>query len=138
MSTDDVNDSIERPREDRKPDARPSGWHAVNTGHLVMGTAFVGLVIVWALLTSDTVQFDNARWILPLPWLAAGALGLLATVLRGRRQHDTPAWVEHVANYGNIGHHGHHGDKHGWRHGGGPAHMKGWLHGSSDDKDRQD
>lgn len=123
MSTDDVFDPIERPREDRKPPARPSGWHAVNTGHLVMGTAFVGLVIVWALLISDTVQLDNARWILPLPWLVAGALGLLAAVLRGPRQHETPAWVEHVGNYGHLGSH----------HGGGPAHMKGWLHGSSDD-----
>lgn len=134
MSTDDVFDPIERPREDRKPPARPSGRHPVNTGHLVMGTAFVGLVIVWALLISDTVQLDNARWILPLPWLVAGALGLLAAVLRGPRQHETPAWVEHIGNYGHLG--SHHGD--------GPAHMRGWLHRSagdslddSGDKDRQ-
>lgn len=101
MST-DVNDSIERPREDRKAPARPSGWHAVNVGHLVMGTAFVGLVIVWALLTSDTVQLEDARWILPLPWLVGGALGLAATVLRGPRQHPYS------------------------------ARMQGWLHDSSD------
>lgn len=134
MSTDDTLDPIERPREERAADARPSGWHQVNTGHLVMGTAFVGLVIVWALLTSDAVQLDNARWILPLPWLVAGALGLVATVLRGPRQHPAAAWMQHT---GHGGPHGHPG----WRHGGGPAHMKGWLHDSSDDssadKDRQ-
>ena len=74
----------ERPREDARPAKTPTGRHPVNTGHLVMGVAFVGLVIVWALLTSDAVQLDNARWILPLPWLAAGAAGLVATLLRGR------------------------------------------------------
>lgn len=102
MSTDDTVDPIERPHEER---ARPSGWHQVNTGHLVMGTAFVGLVIVWALLTSDTVQLENARWILPLPWLVAGALGLVATVLRGSR-HNPHA-----------------------------ARMKGWIHNSPDSRD---
>lgn len=135
MSTDDAIESIERPREERQPDDRPSGWHQVNVGHLVMGTAFVGLVVVWALLTSDTVQLDNARWILPLPWLVAGALGLVATLLRGPRQHDAAAWMQHAGPHGHPG----------WRHGGGPAHMKGWLHGAPDDtsgdtsgdKDRQ-
>lgn len=75
------------------PPARPtrstrSGWHPVNTGHLVMGVAFVGLVAVWALVASDTVRLADAGWILSLPWLAAGAAGLIATVLRGRRHPD--------------------------------------------------
>ena len=82
MSTYDTEP--ERPREDARSAHPPTGRHPVNTGHLVMGVAFVGLVIVWALLTSDAVQLDNARWILPLPWLAAGAAGLVATLLRGR------------------------------------------------------
>ncbi|KRA38323.1 MULTISPECIES: hypothetical protein [unclassified Nocardioides] len=127
MSTDDTLDPIERPREERPADARPSGWHQVNTGHLVMGTAFVGLVIVWALLTSDTVQLENSGWILPLPWLVGGGLGLVATMLRGPRHHAAKAaWMQHYAD-------------HGYQHGGGPAHMKGWLHDPSDkgDKNRQ-
>jgi hypothetical protein len=62
--------------------AAPSGWHPVNIGHLVMGTAFVGLLVVWALTSSDAVELNDAHWLLPLPWLLAGLVGLAATVLR--------------------------------------------------------
>jgi hypothetical protein len=51
-----------------------------------MGTAFVGLVVVWALISSDTVELDEAHWLLPLPWLVAGVVGLVATVLRSARR----------------------------------------------------
>lgn len=74
--------------EGATPEQRPRGTHPVNVGHLVMGLAFVGLVVVWALLTSDTVQLEDARWILPLPWLIGGAAGLVATVLRGPRRRE--------------------------------------------------
>lgn len=87
----------ERPREERVTDrsgtqaARRSGWHPVNVGHLVMGVAFLGLVVVWGLVTSDTVQLHESGWVLGLPWLVAGALGLLASVVRGTRDHaNTP------------------------------------------------
>ncbi len=80
----------ETPLEERTRPA--SGRHPVNIGHLVMGTAFVGLVTVWALVSSDAVELENARWLLPLPWLVAGLVGLAATVLRnvGRRQGPRP------------------------------------------------
>ncbi|GAA3667832.1 hypothetical protein GCM10022237_29620 [Nocardioides ginsengisoli] len=82
MSTfDDTTAFAEQP----PPPRRRSGIHPVNTGHLVMGVALSGLVVVWALLSSDTVQLDNARWILPLPWLVGGAVGVIASLLRGRR-----------------------------------------------------
>ncbi|MFC5727660.1 MULTISPECIES: hypothetical protein [Nocardioides] len=82
MSTyDDLGPEL--PREARPADPP---WHPVNVGHLVMGVAFLGLAAVWALLASDTVQLENARWLLPMPWLVAGALGLATTVLRGRRR----------------------------------------------------
>ena len=70
--------TTEIPREERSADAesaRRSGWHRVNTGHLVMGVAFTGLLVVWALATSDTVQIEENGWIMGLPWLAAGAAG---------------------------------------------------------------
>ena len=74
---------------------RATGWHSVNVGHLVMGTAFVGLVIVWALISSDTVELVDAHWLLPLPWLVAGVVGLAATVLRnvGRRPGKMSGWI---------------------------------------------
>ncbi len=74
----------ESPLEERPPEDR--GWHPVNVGHLVMGTAFVGLAVVWALISSDTVDLDDARWLLPFPWLVAGLVGLAATVLRNVRR----------------------------------------------------
>ena len=72
----------------------PSGFHSVNVGHLVMGTAFVGLVVVWALVSSDTVELRDAHWLLPLPWLVAGVVGLVATVVRnaGRRTGKMSGW----------------------------------------------
>lgn len=82
------DETTELPREDRADRAtgdRRTGRHPVNTGHLVMGVAFLGLVVVWALLISDTVRLADARWLLPLPWLVGGAAGLLATLFRGRQ-----------------------------------------------------
>lgn len=83
----------EIPIEDRTEPA--SGWHSVNVGHLVMGTAFVGLFTVWALISSDTVDMVDAHWLLPLPWLVAGVVGLAATVLRnaGRRRGKMSGWT---------------------------------------------
>lgn len=73
----------------------PSAFHPVNVGHLVMGTAFVGLVVVWALVSSDTVELRDAHWLLPLPWLVAGVVGLAATVLRSatRRTGKMSGWT---------------------------------------------
>lgn len=67
-------------------DRAARGRHPTNLAHLVMGTAFVGLFAVWALISSDAVELEDARWLLPLPWLVAGVVGLAATVLRGVRQ----------------------------------------------------
>ena len=62
-----------------------SGFHRVGVGHLVMGTAFLGLSVVWLLVAGlDVVDLRDAHWLLPLPWLVAGAVGLAATTLRGR------------------------------------------------------
>ncbi|MBM7518983.1 hypothetical protein [Nocardioides nitrophenolicus] len=87
--------TTELPREERPADgARRTGRHRVNTGHLVMGVAFTGLVIVWALAISDRVQLQHNGWIMGLPWLAAGAAGLVASVLRGR--HPDPSADQHA------------------------------------------
>jgi hypothetical protein len=89
MSTYDEH-TAEMSPEERPAGERRSGRHRVNTGHLVMGVAFTGLLVVWALATSDTVQIEENGWIMGLPWLAAGAAGLIASVLRGRH-HDQGA-----------------------------------------------
>jgi hypothetical protein len=61
------------------------GRHPVNITQLVMGVAFAGMLLIWALVAGDVVGRGDYRWLLPVPWLAAGAAGLAATVLPSRR-----------------------------------------------------
>ena len=65
-----------------------AGAHPVNILHLVFGVAFLGLVVTWALIESGTVGTHGLRWLLPIPWVAAGLAGLVATAprLRGTRE----------------------------------------------------
>jgi hypothetical protein len=65
-----------------------SGRHPVNVGHLVMGIALVGLTVIWALLESGTASASDLRWLLPVPWVAAGLVGLVATAPRLRGSRD--------------------------------------------------
>jgi hypothetical protein len=63
------------------------GWrHPVNVGHLVMGIAFAGMVLVWALVAGDVVDDGDIRWLLPIPWVGAGAAGLVAMAIAARRR----------------------------------------------------
>ena len=64
---------------------KSSGRHPVNITQLVLGVAFAGMVLVWALVQGDVVESGELRWLMPIPWIAAGAAGLAATVLPGRR-----------------------------------------------------
>jgi hypothetical protein len=66
---------------------RPSGRHPVNIGHLVMGLAFLGIIAIWALVESDTVTGADVRWLLPIPWVVAGAVGLTVTAVTGSRRY---------------------------------------------------
>lgn len=79
-------------RPDEQPGAatsRPPAdeWvHPVNIGHLVLGIAFLGIVLVWALVVGDAVTGDDVRWLWPIPWVAAGGAGLVAIVVSARRR----------------------------------------------------
>jgi hypothetical protein len=74
---------------------RESGRHPVNVGHLVMGVALLGLVTVWALIVGDVVEGEDVRWLLPAPWVLAGAAGLIALAVGGHRGYETrqTGWV---------------------------------------------
>jgi len=64
-----------------------ASWrHQVNVGHLVMGLAFLGLVLVWALVAGGAVANDDVEWLLPVPWVLAGGAGLVAMVVSARRR----------------------------------------------------
>lgn len=64
-----------------------SGWHRVSVGHLVMGLAFLCFVGAWALVQADVVTGDEIRWLLPIPWLVAGAVGLVTVAVSSARRH---------------------------------------------------
>jgi hypothetical protein len=66
---------------------RASGRHPVNIGHLVMGLVFLGMVAIWALVQTDTVTGHDVRWLLPIPWVVAGAVGLAVTAVTGSRRY---------------------------------------------------
>lgn len=69
-------------------DAAPrSGLHPVNVGHLVMGLVFLCIVGAWALVQTDRVTGSDLRWLLPLPWVVGGAVGLAAAAVSGVRRH---------------------------------------------------
>lgn len=63
-----------------------SGRHPVNIVHLVMGLIFLGLLAVWSVVQSEVFSAADLRWLLPLPLLVAGAAGLTAVGLSGRRR----------------------------------------------------
>lgn len=60
--------------------------HPLNVGHLVMGIAFAGMVLVWALVAGDVAGEDDLAWLMPIPWVSAGAAGLVAMALGARRR----------------------------------------------------
>jgi hypothetical protein len=68
---------------------RRSGSHPVNVGQLAMGLVFLVAVGVWALIQTDTVTGDDIRWLLPLPWVIGGGIGLFAAAISSVRRHGT-------------------------------------------------
>lgn len=65
-----------------------AGRHAVNIGHLVMGLAFLGLAAIWALHAAGWVDSGDVHWLLPVPWVVAGAVGLVATTVSGAARRE--------------------------------------------------
>jgi hypothetical protein len=79
--------SVIPPLPEEARETQPTGGrHPVNIGHLVMGLAFTGLLVVWALFVSDVVPDDDIRWLLPVPWLIGGGVGLVAAITSQARQ----------------------------------------------------
>ena len=63
-----------------------SNRHPVHIGHLVMGLAFLCIVGAWGLVETGAVSGHDIRWLLPIPWLVAGAAGLAAVAISSLRK----------------------------------------------------
>jgi hypothetical protein len=74
---------------------RITGRHPVSIGHLVMGLVFLCIVGIWALVQTDVADGDDLRWLLPIPWVVAGAVGLAVTAITGQRRYAVrqTGWV---------------------------------------------
>lgn len=64
--------------------------HPLNVSYLVVGLVFLGLAGSWALRASGAVDTTEARWLMPLILVLAGAIGLIAFAAKGlsRSRHD--------------------------------------------------
>ena len=72
----------------------------LNVSYLVMGLVFLGISGTWALVVSGAVDIDWTGYLLPLTLVAAGAVGLAASAVRGlgrRRQGTGEAPADHDA-----------------------------------------
>ncbi len=67
---------------------RNPGRHPVNVAHLVAGLLFLGLLGVWALFESGAVADNDLRWLLPVPWVLAGVVGLVVATVVSRRDRE--------------------------------------------------
>lgn len=87
--SDEILDLGPEPQPEPQPEGEaPAGLHPVNVLHLVLGVAFLGLVAIWALVQSGAASASDLRWLLPLPWVVAGAAGLVAAAPRMRGARD--------------------------------------------------
>lgn len=73
----------------QNPDG-PTPDRTVKVPHLVMALLFGGIVALWALVASRSVGTDEVAFLAPGVLVAAGVLGLLASVLSGRNRRRRP------------------------------------------------
>ncbi len=64
--------------------------HATDIISLVFGTIFAGFTVVWLLVVTDLIAWDDARVAGPVTLIAAGAVGLVAALRPLRESDDDP------------------------------------------------
>jgi hypothetical protein len=67
--------------------------HPLNVSYLVLGLAFLGIAGSWVLHQQGVIGSNDVEWLLPLTLVVAGAIGLVAFMVRGlgSRRTDQPA-----------------------------------------------
>jgi hypothetical protein len=90
MSTDFDTDNDTEPGS-----TRASGRHPVSIGHLVMGLVFACFLVLWAVVQFTDISSHDLRFLWPVPWIAGGAVGMIALAIRDRRRLRAGAWDRH-------------------------------------------
>lgn len=73
--------------------SRATNRQQTSIPHLVSGLVFLGLAASWALHEAGVIGTVEARWLLPLVLIVAGAAGLVVTAARGIRGRDEETLV---------------------------------------------
>ncbi len=66
--------------------ASSTGRHPVETGYLVMGIAFLSFTAVWGGYQLGWWDSHSMRFLMPVPWVLGGAIGLIALAISSRRR----------------------------------------------------
>ena len=69
-----------------------SGRHPVSIGHLVMGLVFACFLALWAVVQFTDISSHDLRFLWPVPWIAGGAVGMVALAVRDRRRLRDGRW----------------------------------------------
>jgi heme A synthase len=68
------------------------GRHPVSIGHLVMGLVFACFLALWAVVQFTDISSHDLRFLWPVPWIAGGAVGMVALAIRDRRRLRDGRW----------------------------------------------
>lgn len=74
-----------------EPDTAPVPDRRVKITHLVFALLFLGLAGVWALAESDVITTDRLPVLAPAVLIAAGLIGLVASLVNGRNRRSYAA-----------------------------------------------
>ena len=73
------------------PPPQPPADRSVKVPHLVFGLLFLGVAGIWALGASDVISGERLTILAPAVLIAAGLIGLVASLASGRnRRRTTP------------------------------------------------
>ena len=71
-------DTEQLPAEDRESDEPTPGATPSTSATWSWASPSPAWSLVWALIVGDVVDDDDIRWLMPIPWVSAGVVGLVA------------------------------------------------------------
>ena len=69
-----------------EPEGRRGGTHALQTGYLVIGLLAIGIALMWLLTDQGVVEVGDGGVAFSVVLIAAGAVGLIASLGKGLRR----------------------------------------------------